>query len=112
MCSRVQRSQPFNPAELFRVSISNPRCTAHVSVSPSHRPIIDAAQEATKVMVRDVDIVVADIGAWVVPLGTPLAYQVGLPLYATFPLTTCTTNQYMDEKSDWMADREKGINTP
>lgn len=68
-------------------------------VSPSKYTALKAAQDATKVMVRDVESFVTDRAAWVVPLGTPFAYQLGLSLYATYPSTACNTNQIMNKKS-------------
>lgn len=80
----------------LNLSAQSPRCTGQETidvffVSPSKYMAIKAAQEATKAMVRDVESFVTDRGAWVVPLGTPFAYQLGLPLYATYPSTVVKT---------------------
>lgn len=47
---------------------------------PTHWP--------AQVIANEVESLVVDIVAWVDPLGTPLAYQMGLPLNARSPPTS------------------------
>lgn len=64
-------------------------------------------QERTHWMVSDVARVVVEMEAWVVPLGTLLAYQVVRPLYARSPPTSCARMIIQHQISRRRTDRTK-----